>query len=194
MLAEPSNIVTSLGYLGIFLLIFVFPVPQELILPLAGFMSAQGKFSLPYVVIAGVMGSTIGSLPWYYAGRYVGEARLQAWVKHRARWIKLSADDLHHAAKWFNRYGRRVILLSQFIPGMRTLIALPAGVNRMNLGLFLLYLILSAVLWQGALACTGYFLGAHYGLINQYLGPSSRLLVLVSLLVFVGCWLIKRSR
>ncbi len=194
MLSQPTDIVNSLGYLGIFLLIFLFPVPQELVLPLAGFMSAQGKFSLFYVVMAGVMGSTIGSLPWYYAGRYVGEARLQAWTRQHERWIKLSAKDVQKAGRWFAQYGQKAILFSQFIPGIRTLIALPAGISHMSLGLFLPALIFSAILWQGLLACTGYFLGAHYGLINQYVSPSSRVVVLLSLIVAGGLWLARRKR
>lgn len=191
---QPTDIINSLGYLGIFLLIFLFPVPPEIVLPLAGFMSAQGKFNLFYVVVAGVMGSTIAALPWYYAGKYIGERRLHTWARQHGRWLKLSTKDLQKATQWFDQYGQKALLCSQFFPGIRTLIALPAGISHMSLGLFLPALILSAILWQGTLACIGYFLGDHYRLINQYASPWFRLLVLLSLVVAGGLWLAKRSR
>ena len=81
MPAQPIDVVNSLGYLGIFLLIFLFPVPQEIVLPSAGFIAAQGKLNLVYIVMAGVAGSIVGALPWYYAGRYIGEERLKAWTE-----------------------------------------------------------------------------------------------------------------
>lgn len=191
MLAHPIDLVNSLGYLGIFLLIFVFPVPQELVLPLAGFIVAQGKLSLLGVVLSGVMGSTIGSLPWYWAGRYIGEDRLIAWTRSQ-RWIKLSTRDLQQSKQWFDRAGYKAVLLSQFIPIVRTLIALPAGISRMNLGLFLLCLFCSAIAWQGLLAYAGYLLGNQYRLVNQY-GSLLRIGVVI-LMAIALLWFIKRKR
>ncbi len=167
MLAQPTDLVDSLGYLGIFLLIFVFPVPQALVLPLAGFVAAQGKLNVVLVVLSGVMGSTLGSLPWYWAGRYLGEERLIKWTSQH-RWIKLSTRDVQQAKKRFEHSRHQAVLLSQFIPIVRTLIALPAGISRMNLGLFLLCLVCSAIVWQGSLAAAGYLLGNQYRVVNQY--------------------------
>lgn len=191
MLAQPIDIVHSLGYLGIFLLIFVFPVPQELVLPLSGFIVAQGKLSFLGIVASGVLGSTIGSLPWYWAGRYFGEERLIAWASQR-RWIKLSTRELQQSKEWFNQAGYKAVLLSQFIPIVRTLIALPAGISRMNLGLFLLCLICSAIVWQGLLAYAGYLLGSQYKLIHQY---TSLVRIGVLGLIAVGVvWVVRRKR
>ena len=192
MLAQPTDIVNSLGYLGIFLLIFVFPFPQEIVLPLAGFMAAQGKLTLVYIVMAGVMGSTVGALPWYYAGRYIGEKRLKALTRRRGKWIKLSADDVQKAKSWFDKYGSKAVLFSQAIPGIRTLIALPAGISRMNLVLFLLHLVFSAIAWQGLLVCAGYLLGNYHGLVNQYISSFTRILVSVMVGVFI-IWLVRRE-
>jgi membrane protein DedA with SNARE-associated domain len=192
MLAQPTDIVNSLSYLGIFLLIFLFPVPQEIVLPLAGFMAAQGKLNLTYAVMAGVVGSTVGSLPWYWAGRYVGEERLTEWASRHQRWIKLSTHDIQRAKKWFDKSGSKAVLLSQFIPIIRTLIALPAGISRMNLGLFLLCLMFSTIVLQGSLACAGYLLGSQYGIINQYANS-----VRVGVIALIGVtifWLVKRRR
>ncbi|GAP99527.1 DedA family protein [Leptolyngbya sp. NIES-2104] len=179
-----------MSYLGIFLLIFLLPAPQEIVLPLAGFLAAQGKLNFIGAVAAGVVGSTVGALPWYWAGRYFGEARLLRWAERDRRWIKLSIRDVRKAQKWFDASGSRAILLSQFIPIVRTLIAVPAGISRMNLGLFLLCLIVSAIIWQGLLAYAGYLLGGQYGQVNQY-ANSIRVGVLV-LIGFAIVWFVKR--
>ncbi len=191
MLAQPTDLVDSLGYLGIFLLIFLFPVPQELILPLAGFIVAQGKLNLVGVVLSGVMASTAGSMPWYWAGRYLGEERLIAWAK-RHKWIKLSTTDIQRATQWFDQSGSKAVLLSQFIPIIRTLIAVPAGISRMNFGLFLLCLVSSTSTWQGLLTYSGYFLGSQYWIINQY-SNGFRIGVMIAIGIAM-IWLIKRNR
>lgn len=192
MLAQPTDLVNSLGYLGIFLSIFLLPVPQEVVLPLAGFMAAQGKLSLVYIVMAGVMGSTAGSLPWYYAGRYISQERLKAWTKRHGRWLKLSANNVLKAKSWFDKYGGKAVLFSQSIPGVRTFVALPAGISRMSLVLFLSYMVFSAIVWQGLLASAGYLLGSHYGLVNQYISPSSQIVILVMVAV-VSVWLVRHK-
>ncbi|MBW4541146.1 MAG: DedA family protein [Myxacorys chilensis ATA2-1-KO14] len=191
MLAQPSDLVVALGYLGVFLLVFLFPIPQELVLPMAGFITAQGKLNLVGVVIAGVMGRIAGSIPWYWAGRYVGEERLTAWARQH-RWLKLSTRDIQRAKQWFDQAGSQAVLLSQFIPIIRTLIALPAGMSQMNLGLFLLCLVASASAWQGILAYAGYLLGAQYQVVNHY-GSFVRIGVAV-LIAIVMVWLLKRKR
>lgn len=191
MLIQPTDIVSSLGYLGIFLSILLFPIPQEIVLPLAGFMAAQGKLNFGYAVISGVMGSAIGSLPWYWAGRFIGEARLVAWAE-RKRWIKLSAADLQTAKVWFNQHGHKAILFSQLVPGMRSLIVLPAGISKMNLGLFLVYLVSSASLCQSLLAYAGYALGSHYEQVNQWISPFARISAIALIVAIV--WLMRRTR
>lgn len=193
MLAQLTDIVNSLSYLGIFLSIFLLPIPQEIILPLAGFMAAQGRLSLIYVVITAVMGSVASVLPWYCVGRYVGEKRLKAWLARHGTWLKLSAKDFEKAKGWFNRYGDKAVLFSQFIIGVRTLIALPAGISRMSLSRFLLYVAFSAAMWQGLLAYAGYLLGNQYGLVNQYLSPIFHKIIIFILFILVIVWLIRRK-
>jgi membrane protein DedA with SNARE-associated domain len=188
MMLPSTEIVSSLGYLGIFLLILLFPVPPEIVLPFAGFLSAQGRLNLAGIVISGVMGSTIASLPWYLAGRYLGEERLTAWVA-RHKWIDLSINELQRANRWFRRSGNQAVLLSQCFPIVRTLIAIPAGISRMNLGLFLLYLVASGIVWQGALAGAGYLLGSRYQLVRQhtsFLRFGAILLLAIAIIWYVG--------
>jgi membrane protein DedA with SNARE-associated domain len=136
-------------------------------LPFAGFLAARGQLNLAGAIGSGVMGSTLASLPWYLAGRYLGEERLIAWAG-RHKWIGLSTNDLQRAKQWFKESGSKAILFSQCFPIVRTLIAIPAGISRMNLGLFLLSLVASGIVWQGALASAGYFLGSRYLLVRRH--------------------------
>ena len=191
MLTHPTDLVNALGYLGIFLLIFVFPFPQELVLPLAGFVVSQGRLNLMGVVLSGVMGSAFGAVPWYWAGRYFGEERLSAIVQQHT-WIKFSPQDVRRAKQWFDRSGTQAVMLSQFIPLIRMLISLPAGMSRMNFGLFMLCLVLGAGVWQGLLAYAGYLLGSQYWRVNQY-GSWYRIGIVVCLaIVVIG--LIRRKK
>ncbi len=192
MLAQPIDIIHTSSYLGIFLLIFLLPVPQELVLPLAGFMVAQGQLNFVYAVLAGVLGSMMGSLPWYWAGRCLGEARLIQWTQRHRQWVKLSPADVQRAKQWFDQSGKKAVLLSQFIPIIRTLIAVPAGFNKMNFGSFLLCLVLSAIAAQGTLVSAGYVLGEQYRLINQY--TSVLRLGVIVLVVSAIVWLVRRQR
>lgn len=156
-------------------------------------MAAQGRLNLVYVVIAGVLGSTVGVLPWYYIGRYIDEERLKVWTERHGGWLKLSVEDVKKAKSWFNKSGRKAVLLSQFIIGARTLIALPAGISRMNLIQFLLYIAFSAAVWQGLLTYAGYVLGNQYGLINHYISPISHQIIVFVSVVVVIFWLVKRK-
>lgn len=186
----------ALGYLGIGLLMFLEnlfpPIPSELIMPLAGFTIAQGSMQFVPAIAAGVVGTVLGALPWYFAGVYFGERRLMRWADRYGKWLTLSSRDIERAIAWFNRYGHMAVFLCRLVPGIRTLISLPAGLARMNLAMFLLYSTLGTVIWTTLLTVAGYLLGEHYKLVEQYLGPVSKV-VLVGLAIAVGLWLWRRQ-
>lgn len=192
MLEGMTDTVNSLGYVGIFLLILIAPTPPEIVLPFAGFLAAQGKLSLPYVVLAGAMGCTLSTLPWYVAGRYLGESRLKVLARRNRRWLKLSNHDIEKSKRWFDKHGGKALFFSRLIPSVRTLIAVPAGISGMSLLPFLLYIIFGATLWHGLLAYAGYMLGSHYGLVVWYTAPVAKILVVTFLMVFV-VWVIRRQ-
>jgi membrane protein DedA with SNARE-associated domain len=106
--------IESTGYLGIIFLMFlenVFPpIPSEVIMPLAGFMAAEGKHNLLGVVASGAIGSVLGALPLYYAGYFLGEERLKAFADKHGRWLTVSREDLEKAKKWFDQHGRLAVL------------------------------------------------------------------------------------
>ncbi|MBE9204792.1 DedA family protein [Synechocystis salina LEGE 06099] len=177
------QVMNQLGYVGISLLMFlenIFPpIPSELIMPLAGFAAAQGKLELFPTIIAGVIGTILGSYPWYYMGKWVSEERLEQLADRYGKWIGLDAKDIHKVNVWFGRYGRQSVFFGRLVPGIRTMVSLPAGVNAMGLISFTLYSLGGISLWVTLLGSAGYKLGNNYDLVEQYLGPVSKI-VLVS--------------
>ncbi|MBC7971966.1 MAG: DedA family protein [Verrucomicrobia bacterium] len=192
-----TNTMTSLGYLGIGLLMFLEnlfpPIPSELIMPLAGFTVAQGKMSFVPAVLAGIIGTMLGALPWYYAGKVMGEQRLRRLADRYGRWLTLSGKDIDKANHWFSRHGAKTVLFCRLIPGVRTLISLPAGINQMPIALFLVYSTVGTALWVLLLTALGYFLGNNYSLVETYLAPVSKL-VLLGLLVMLVVWAVRRKK
>lgn len=191
-----TNIMNSLGYWGIGLLMFlenIFPpIPSELIMPLAGFTVAQGKLNFGLVVLAGVLGTVLGALPWYYAGQILGEQRLKSLADKYGKWLTISSKDIDKAKRWFDRRGGQAVFICRLVPGVRTLISLPAGISRMPLVPFLLYSTLGTLLWVGLLTYAGYALGNNYELVEEYLAPVSKI-VLVTLVIAFILWLVRRN-
>lgn len=188
--------IKSLGYVGIGVLMFLEnlfpPIPSELIMPLAGFTVAQGKMSLVGAIIAGVIGTILGAYPWYYIGKFISEERLKELADHYGRWLGLSHRDIEKADRWFNRYGVGAVFFGRLIPGVRTLISLPAGVVSMPLIPFTFYSLAGATLWTSLLTFLGYKLGEHYTLVEEYIGPISKI-VLVSIVIFGILWIINKK-
>ncbi len=197
MLEWITNTMNSLGYLGVVGLMFlenVFPpIPSELIMPLAGFTTTQGRLSFWGVVLAGVIGSVLGQLPLYYLGKKVGEERLKAWADKHGKWLTISGKDIEKAKSWFDRHGGGAVFFCRLIPGVRSLISIPAGFDNMNLALFLLYSALGTALWAGVLAYLGRLLGNNYQKVEQYLGPVTYV-VFGALALAIFLWVRKRKK
>lgn len=191
------NIITSLGYRGIGLLMFAEnlfpPIPSELIMPLAGFTVAQGKMNFALAVLAGVMGTIFGALPWYYVCKIVGEQRIKRLADKYGKWITVSSKDIDKAKGWFERYGNNAVLFGRIVPGVRTLISLPAGINEMPLMPFLIYSTIGTTLWVLFLTGAGYLLGNNYKLVDVYLAPVSKG-VLVLILVAFAVWIFRKKQ
>ena len=195
MLEWITNTMNSLGYVGIGLLMFLEnlfpPIPSELIMPLAGFTVAQGKMEFAPVVMAGVVGTVLGALPWYYAGKLLGEKRLKSLANRYGKWLGISAKDIDKSKTWFNKHGNTAVLLCRLVPGVRTLISIPAGMSSMPVLPFLVFSTLGTLLWVGLLTYSGYALGNNYHLVEEYIGPVSKI-VLVALIVAFVVWVVKR--
>lgn len=183
------HLVERSGYLGIFLLMLaenVFPpIPSELIMPLAGFVAAEGGLHLAGVVLAGTAGSVAGALPWYYAGMLFGRGRIERLAARHGRWLTVSPADVDTASAWFARHGAAVVFFGRLVPAIRTLISVPAGVVRMPLLPFLAYSAIGSLLWTSLLALAGYLLQAQYGQVEHYVEPVSKGVLLLVLAVYV---------
>lgn len=162
------QVISSLGYGGIVFLMalesMVAPVPSELVMPFAGFLIAQGKFSFLWVIVASSIGSIIGSLISYYVGMYGGNALVIKFGKY----LLLDEHDLQKTHEWFNKRGEITVFISRFIPVVRHLISIPAGVGKMSLKKFCFYTIIGATIWNTFLAYFGFKLGKNWLMIREY--------------------------
>lgn len=193
-----TTTMSSLGYLGIGLLMFaenIFPpIPSELIMPLAGFTVAKGEMNFVFAVLAGVLGTVLGALPWYYAGKIVSEERLRALADKYGKWMALSGKDIDKADRWFDRHGNQAVFFCRLVPGVRTLISLPAGISGMPLAPFLLYSTLGTTLWVGLLTYLGFVLGDNYDLVDEYLGPVSKIVLGLLVVAFIAWVVLKKQK
>jgi len=150
------------------------PIPSELIMPLGGFYVQQGKLALVPVVLAGLLGTVIGALPWYGIGRLVNEQRIEAWLERHGRWIGISAQELQRSRTWFNRHGTALVFWGRLIPGIRTLISVPAGIEMMPLGPFLIWTSAGSLIWTLLLTLAGLALGEGYSNVEVWIDPVAR--------------------
>ena len=169
------NVVRTLGYPGIALLTLleniVPPIPSELIMPLAGFITTRGQMSFVLAVAAGSLGSLLGAIGWYVVGRKVGENRLRAFVHRHGRWMAVNDDELDRAAGWFDRHGGIAVLIGRLVPGVRTFISVPAGFAGMSAASFTLYSAIGTIAWTAALTYAGVILGQNYDAVKSVVGP-----------------------
>ncbi len=171
------DLIYATGYFGIGLLMFIEnvfpPIPSEIIMALAGYMVTQGKLSFVGVVVAGTVGSVLGALPFYYLGRVISEDRLKRLADKHGRWLTVSREDIERATSWFDRHGGLAVFFCRLVPGIRSLISIPAGIDRMNLVAFLAYTTIGAAIWTALLAYLGYLLGSNFREVGDYLDPVS---------------------
>jgi len=163
-----TNAIAAGGYPALLLLTTldstVLPVPNEAIMPFAGFLISGGRFGFGEVVGVSVIGGVAGSLTSYAIGYYGAER----FVERFGKYVRLSPDDLKKTHVFFEKYGHKVILVSRFIPLVRQFISIPAGAGKMHLGKFVLYTAVGAALWNSAITYVGYVLGNNWQTIGRY--------------------------
>ncbi len=190
-----TETMASLGYGGIILLMFlenIFPpIPSELIMPLAGFTAARGDLDLGLTVVAGVIGTMLGTLPWYYGGRVLGQARLNDFADRYGKWCGISSQTLNQVNSWFQSHGHQAVFWGRLVPTVRTLVSTPAGLAPVPLGPFLAYSTLGTGIWISLLTGAGYLLGENYSQVGEVLAPVSQV-VLVLGVVGAGSWFLRR--
>ncbi len=184
-----TSFINSMGPLGIALMMFlenVFPpIPSELIMPLAGFNAARGDMSLWVVILAGTAGSLAGAYLWYWIGKRIGHDRLCELSRKHGRWLSVSPQEFDRATAWFDRHGGVAVLIGRLIPTIRTLISVPAGVQRMPLAVFLSYSAAGTAVWTAVLTLLGYWLEGSYDQVSTWLNPVSTGVVVVLVAVYL---------
>lgn len=156
------------GYLSVFVLMvmesMVFPVPSEAVMPFAGFLVAEQKFTFSLVTIFSTAGSLVGSLLSYWMGRYGG----RPFIDRFGKYLLLDHDDLKATEGFFAKYGDTTIFICRFIPVVRHLISIPAGTGKMNIWKFSAYTIAGAGLWNAFLALCGFHLRKNWETVMRY--------------------------
>src|SRR5438132_4080426 len=146
---------SRLGYAGVVLLMAIesacIPLPSEIIMPFSGYLVSIGRFNLWAVGVAGAFGCVVGSLVAYWVGMYGGRPLIEKY----GRYVLISRHDLDLADRWFARYGEAIVFTSRLLPAIRTFIAFPAGVARMDLKKFVIYTFAGSLPWCLGLAYAG---------------------------------------
>ena len=181
--------ISQWGYVGIFLLMVaetIFPpIPSELIMPFAGFAAANGSLNGFGVLIAGVLGSLVGTLAWYVAARLLGIERFRKLCNWFGRFATISEDDIDKAVNWFDRYGQWAVLFGRLVPAIRTLISVPAGLAAMPVWKFLIVSAIGTTVWTAILTGAGYVLHEQYELVEGWVDPVSTAVVAVAVVIYV---------
>jgi membrane protein DedA with SNARE-associated domain len=176
------KIIETGGYAGVTFLMalesMVAPVPSEAVMPFAGFLWFLGKMSFAKIVIFSTLGSIVGSLISYCIGAFGGRPLIKKWGKY----FLLNEAHLDYTEQFFTRFGNKTIFFSRFIPIVRHLISIPAGIGKMNLLKFIVYTTLGAGIWNGFLAYLGFQLGNKWEEIRKY----SEVLDIVFLAAIIG--------
>jgi membrane protein DedA with SNARE-associated domain len=162
------------------------PLPSEVILPLAGFSASRGTFGLTEAVVWTTLGSVVGALVLYRLGAWLGPQRLRSIV---ARVPLMDVADVDRAEAWFARHGSKAVFFGRMIPLFRSLISIPAGIERMSLVRFTLLTAAGSAIWNTTFIVAGYSLGENWHRVEQYAGAAQLIVigaVAVALAVFVG--------
>jgi membrane protein DedA with SNARE-associated domain len=182
------SVISSTGYLGIVLLMAIesacIPLPSEVIMPFSGYLVSVGRFKLAWVAVAGALGCNLGSLVAYYVGSLGGRPLVEKY----GRYVLLTRHDLAMADRFFARYGDWAVFIARLLPVIRTFIALPAGIARMNVARFHLYTFLGSLPWCWVLAYAGLKLGERWTTLREYF---HRFDTVIGILIVLGAvWFI----
>jgi membrane protein DedA with SNARE-associated domain len=177
------------GYFGIAWLIFlenVFPpIPSEIILTFGGFMTTKTDLSFVGVVITSTIGSVIGAIALYGIGIWIGENKIYKLVEKYGKFLRVTTEDLTKTFKWFERYGYWTIFFCRFIPLIRSLISIPAGITRMNIWIFIIFTTIGTLLWNIVLIYLGQTVGGNWHVIVNYMDIYSKIIYVLLLLLVI---------
>ncbi len=196
------NIMEQVGYLGVFLLIAIEnifpPIPSEVILVFGGFMTTYTTLNIPIMILAATLGSLLGAIVLYYIGKIFNKERLKKIISGKiGKVLRLKASDIEKADKWFDTKGNKTVFFCRFIPIVRSLISIPAGMSEMPMQKFLLYTISGSLIWNTVLIIVGSIVGDKWETIVGYLDNFSNIILIILVIIFVVAlyyWFVIRKK
>ena len=182
------TLISTTGYwgIGISMVIesFFVPFPSEIIMPFSGFLASSGQFTVWGIALVGGVGSYIGTLPFYLLGLVGGDSVVRTFLRKWGKWLMVTEDDLDKSNELFSKKGNFLILFGRLVPGIRSVISIPAGIAKMRFSIYTAYTLLGSVFWSFVLGYFGYVMGENWEIVGGYL-EKFKLLVIV-LLGLVG--------
>lgn len=194
------SIMGKYGYIGVLLLIMVEnvfpPIPSEVILLFGGFMTTYTKLSIFGMVVASTLGSLFGAIILYYIGKIFNKDRLKKIISGKlGKILRLKVSDIDNADNWFDSKGNKTVFFCRFVPLIRSLISIPAGMSEMPMFKFLLYTLFGSLIWNTVLIIVGSVVGENWTKIVNVLDTYSHIVVLILLIiVVVGVYLFYKKR
>ena len=195
------EIMNQFGYLGIFLLIAIEnifpPIPSEVILLFGGFMSTYTNMHIVGIIIASTLGSLVGAYALYFIGKIFNKERLKKIVRGKiGKVLRLKEKDIDMADEWFDKKGNKTVFFCRFIPIVRSLISIPAGMSEMPLGKFTLYTVVGSLIWNTVLSIAGQTVGATWESILAIFEQYSHIAAIVLVILGVGAivWFYSKKR
>jgi Uncharacterized membrane-associated protein len=193
------SVMNQFGYIGIALLIAIEnifpPIPSEVILTFGGFMTTVTEMKIWGVILSATVGSVLGAVVLYGVGRWLNPRRLESWLDGRiGKMLHFKKEDVSRAGKWFAHHGKTTVFFCRFIPIVRSLISIPAGMARMNLGVFLLLTTLGTAIWNTVLVFAGAFLGQSWEVAVGYINAYTNIFVAICAVAVIalGVWYYKK--
>nr|WP_276521703.1 DedA family protein [Geobacillus stearothermophilus] len=184
-----TDFMEQFGYIGIFLMIAlenIFPpIPSEVILPFGGFMTTYTSLTVPGVIVAATAGSIVGAIVLYGIGRLLSVERLERIVDRWGGWLRVKPEDIAKANRTFHRYGVWAVFFGRMIPLVRSLISIPAGMAKMNIGLFVWLSVLGTLIWNTILISLGAALGQSWGKVSEVIGAYADVVYIIIAIVIV---------
>ena len=184
------NVIAKYGYYGVGFLIFlenVFPpLPSEVILLFGGFMVGYAELNLIIMVLFATLGSLLGALVLYYIGSFFSVIKIKKIVNGKAgKILRLKEEDIDKANIWVEKKNNKAVFLCRFLPIVRSLISIPAGMSKMNIGGFCLYTFIGSFIWNIALICIGDKVGKNWEVVSEFFNDYSFLVIVTSTILAI---------
>ena len=184
------EIMNNFGYIGVFLLIAIEnifpPIPSEVILLFGGFMTTYTSMNVVGVIIASTLGSLLGAIILYYIGKILNKERLKKIITSKpGKLLILKPEDIDKADSWFDNKGNKTVFFCRFIPVIRSLISIPAGMSEMPMKKFLIYTTAGSLIWNTALTVAGSIVGENWTDILKIMDQYSHIIVIILAILFV---------